>query len=89
RRFGELRRDGIPEELFRNAQRSVYGHYLRSAERTEGIASELLNCHFAGHSPYVLLDAAAEATAESVCERAFSAYSEEYAVLSVIRPTGE
>ena len=89
RRFGELRRDGIPEELFRNAQRSVYGHYLRSAERIEGIASELLNCHFAGHSPYVILDAAAEATMNSVCERVFSVYHEEHAVLSVIRPVAE
>ena len=84
--FEHLLEHGIPEDIFTCAQRSVYGHYMRSSERVTGVATTLFNCHFPGVDMYELLDIAANATPESVIERVKSTYCAENSALSVIKP---
>ena len=78
--------NGFSEETFKTAQRSVYGRYLRSTERVEGVAMALLNGHFPNANIYELIDAVAEATPETVRERIQNTYSAKNAVLSIVRP---
>ncbi|MBR5872678.1 MAG: insulinase family protein, partial [Oscillospiraceae bacterium] len=84
--FEHMLEHGIPEDIFACAQRSVYGHYMRSSERVTGVATTLFNCHFPGVDMYELLDIAANATPESVIERVRSTYSAENSAISVIKP---
>ncbi len=84
--FRRLVRESIPAEEFEEAQKTVYGHYVRMSERVEGVASSLMNCYFPGVDPYELCETAAGATVEKVLERAKAVYSEERAALSVIVP---
>ncbi len=84
--FEHLLEHGIPEDIFTCAQRTVYGHYMRSSERVTGVAMSLFNCHFSGVDMYELLEIAANATPESVINRIKSTYSTANSALSVIKP---
>lgn len=84
--FKRLVEHGIPKDVFTCAQRSVYGHYMRSFDRVTGVATSLFNCHFPGVDVYEMLDIAANATPESVIERVKSTYLAENSALSVIKP---
>lgn len=78
--------NGISDEAFECAQKSVYGRYLRSTERAEGVATMLFNGYFPGVEPEELMDIAAFATPDSVMERVRNVYSAENYALSVIKP---
>ena len=84
--FENLLEHGIPEDIFACAQRSVYGHYMRSSERVTGVATTLFNCHFPGVDMYELLEIAANATPERVIERVKATYSAENSAISVVKP---
>ena len=84
--FEHLLEHGIPEDIFTCAQRSVYGHYMRSMDGVTGVATSLFNCHFPGVDMYEMLDIAANATPESVIERIKTTYGAEKSALSVIKP---
>ena len=84
--FEHLVEHGIPKEVFDCAQRTVYGHYMRSSERVTGVATSLFNCHFPGVDMYELIEIAANATPESVIERIKNTYGAENSALSVIKP---
>lgn len=84
--FEHILEHGIPEDVFACAQRTVYGHYMRSYDRVTGVATALFNCHFPGVDMYEMLDIAAKATPESVIERIKSTYCAENSALSVIKP---
>ncbi|MBR3611641.1 MAG: insulinase family protein [Oscillospiraceae bacterium] len=84
--FEHLLEHGIPKDIFTCAQRSVYGHYMRSMDRVTGVATSLFNCHFPGVDMYEMLDIAANATPESVIERIKTTYGAEKSALSVIKP---
>ncbi len=85
-KFDELLENGIPEDLFNAAKRTVYGHYMRSSERVTGVAMSLFNCHFPGVDMYELIEIAANATAEEVIERIKFTYSSANSAISVIKP---
>lgn len=84
--FEHLLEHGIPKDVFTCAQRSVYGHYMRSSERVTGVANTLFNCHFPGVDMYELIEIAANATPESVIERVKTTYAPENSALSVVKP---
>lgn len=84
--FDRLVENGIPDELFNAAKRTVYGHYMRSSERVTGVAMSLFNCHFTGVDMYELIEIAANATPKDVIERIKSTYSSENSAISVIKP---
>lgn len=84
--FEHLLEHGIPKDIFECAQKTVYGHYMRSSDRVTGVATALFNCHFPGVDMYEMLDIAASATPESVIERIKTTYSAENSALSVIKP---
>jgi len=84
--FASITENGIAASDFEEAQKTVYGHYVRMGERVEGVASALMNCYFPGVDPYELCEIAAHATAQDVVERAKTVYSEKHAALSVITP---
>ncbi len=84
--FDNILEHGIPDDVFTCAQRTVYGHYMRSYDRVTGAATALFNCHFPGVDMYEMLDIAANATPESVIERIKSTYCSENSALSVVKP---
>ena len=84
--FEHLLEHGIPKDVFECAQKTVYGHYMRSSDRVTGVATALFNCHFPGVNMYEMLEIAASATPESVIERIKTTYSAENSALSVIKP---
>lgn len=84
--FANALENGISAEAFECAQKSVYGRYIRSTERAEGVATMLFNGYFPGVEPEELMDIAASATPESVMDRVRSTYSVENYALSVIKP---
>lgn len=79
-------KNGISAGAFECAQKSVYGRYLRSTERAEGVATMLFNGFFPGVEPEELMDIAAAATPDSVMERIRDTYDTKNYALSVIKP---
>ena len=84
--FEHMVEHGIPKDIFDCAQKSVYGHYMRSSERVTGIATNLFNCHFTDTGMYDIIEIAANATPEQVIERIKNTYCAENSALSVIKP---
>lgn len=87
--FSAIIQNGITNDDFEAAQKSVYGNYVRMGEKITSMASALVSCHFAGVNPFELCEIVAKATPKMVLDRAKQVYSPEYTALSVILPTQE
>lgn len=87
--FDRMVSEGIPEDLFKCAQRSVYGRYLRSLETADSVASAMFTGYFPGVGMYEIMDYEASLTAEDVIDRIRKTYSSANSALSVIRPEEE
>lgn len=80
-----FRREGIPEESFHRAKRSIYGANVSAFNSTSEIANGLLSFHFKGREIYTYIDAIAALQIEDAKEK-LSLLQQEKSVLSVIRP---
>lgn len=80
-----LQREGIPEEDFRWAKRSLYGDSIASLNNAAGVAGWVTDFAFRGLELFTYIDALAELTPGQVQEKLVS-LREERSVLSVIRP---
>lgn len=80
-----FRREGIPEESFHRAKRSIYGANVSAFNSTSEIANGLLSFHFKGREIYTYIDAIAALQIEDGMEK-LSLLQREKSVLSVIRP---
>ena len=80
-----LQRDGISEEDFRLAKRSLYGESISALNHAAGVAGWVIDFAFKGLGPFAYIDALAELTLPEV-QRKLEVLREDRSVLSVIRP---
>ena len=80
-----LQRDGISEEDFRLAKRSLYGESISALNHAAGVAGWVIDFAFKGLEPFAYIDALAELTLPEV-QRKLEVLREDRSVLSVIRP---
>lgn len=80
-----MQRDGISEEDFRLAKRSLYGESISALNHAAGVAGWVIDFAFKGLEPFAYIDALAELTLPEV-QRKLEVLREDRSVLSVIRP---
>ncbi len=80
-----LQREGISEEDFRLAKRSLYGESISALNHAAGVAGWVIDFAFKGLEPFAYIDALAELTLPEV-QRKLEVLREDRSVLSVIRP---
>lgn len=80
-----FRINGIPEEAFQRAKRSIYGSNISVFNSTSDIANGLLSFTFKGREIFTYIEALAELTMEDVKEK-LKVFQRDQSVLSVIRP---
>lgn len=80
-----LQAEGIPEDDFRWAKRSLYGESISALNNAAGVASWVTDFAFRGLEPFTYIDALAELTLGQV-QKKLETLREDRSVLSVIRP---
>lgn len=80
-----FRKEGIPEESFHRAKRSIYGANVSAFNSTSEIANGLLSFTFKGREIFTYIDALAALRIEDAAEK-LSVLQPAKSVLSVIRP---
>ena len=83
-----LAREGLPEEDFLRAKRSIYGENLAALNSTGSIANALLSMTFKGRELFAYIDALADLSLEE-CQEKLALFREDRRVLSVINPVEE
>lgn len=83
-----LMREGLPEEDFQRAKRSIYGENLAALNSTGSIANALLSMTFKGRELFTYIDALADMTLAE-CQEKLALFRADRRVLSVIRPVDE
>ncbi len=84
--IARLKRDGISAEEFEAARNAVYGRMVSQLDNIEACGDMVLEAHFSGYSPFVLLDEVATLSIQSVCQRLENDFSEQAAALSLVLP---
>lgn len=84
--FDSALENGLSDEAFECAKKTIYGKYLRGMETADGVASALFAGNFPGVGIFDAIDYVAGLTGEDVVERIRNTYSSENCALSVIRP---
>lgn len=80
-----LQREGIPEEAFEWAKRSLYGESIASLNSAAGVANWLADFALQGLEPFAYIDALAGLTLEQASEK-LAVFQSGKTVLSVVRP---
>lgn len=80
-----LQREGIPEEDFRWAKRSLYGESISALNHAAGVASWLIDFAFKDMELFTYIDALAGLTLPQVQQK-LESLRDDRSVLSVIRP---
>lgn len=80
-----LQNQGIGEEEFQRAKRSLYGDCIASLNSPVGIANWLVDSALHGQEMFAYIDALAELRLEQVAEKC-AVFREDRSVLSVIKP---
>ena len=84
--IARLKREGISDEEFEAARNAVYGRMVSQLDNVEACGDIVLDAHFSGRSPFVLLDEVATLGIQSVCQRLENDFSEKAAALSLVLP---
>lgn len=79
-------REGITPEEFETARKAVYGQMVSHFDNVEGCGDMAVDAHFAGRSPFDLLDAVATLELSAVVERLKRDFCEEASSLSIVKP---
>ena len=85
----ELHKNGISEEEFRIAKRSVYGKLVAGFDSAASIASGIINAEFSGRELFESVEALASITLEDVNKRLEDELDAENYALSVIKDIDE
>lgn len=80
-----LKEEGIPQEDFEWAQRSVYGAAVAQLDNASSIAGSLIDAHFANEDIFGQINAAAEVTCEMAYDRLLEMLNEDNSTLSVLK----
>ena len=82
----KLKKEGITDERFETARRSLYGKEIMNYNYISYIANNFINTHFSGwNSIFDILDAYKTVTKEDVEKRLNCVMDEKYSALSVVK----
>ncbi len=80
-----LKANGIDEEQFENARRSLYGREIMEYNDIDSIANAMISAHFNGYSVFDAMDIYKSVTKEDIENRLENMMLEEYSALSVVK----
>lgn len=81
----ELKADGIDENQFENARRSLYGREIMEYNDIDAIANAMISAHFNGYSVFDAMEIYKSVTKEDIERRLENMLMEEYSALSVVK----
>lgn len=85
----KLKENGITEEQFETARRSLYGREIMEHNDIDAIANSIIGAHFNGYSVFDAMDIYKTVTKEDVENRLSNMMQEEYSALSVVKNKDE
>lgn len=85
----KLKENGITEEQFETARRSLYGREIMEYNDIDAIANSIIGAHFNGYSVFDAMDIYKTVTKEDVENRLSNMMQEEYSALSVVKNKDE
>lgn len=80
-----LRKEGISDQAFESARRSLYGREIMSYNVTDDVANAIIGCYFAGYSIFDPLEVYKNVKKEDVEKLLSEKLDEKYSALSVVR----
>ena len=80
-----LRKEGISDQAFESARRSLYGREIMSYNVTDDVANAVIGCYFAGYSIFDPLEVYKNVEKEDVEKLLSEKLDEKYSALSVVR----
>ena len=80
-----LRKEGISDQAFESARRSLYGRGIMSYNVTDDVANAVIGCYFAGYSIFDPLEVYKNVKKEDVEKLLSEKLDEKYSALSVVR----
>ena len=84
-----VKKEGIDKELFDCVKRDIYGTIIKSANSSEDIATDLLECYLNGYKYFDEFEIIGSITVDSVQKRLESKYDVSKSAISLILPTKE
>lgn len=81
----DLKANGIDDEQFENARRSLYGREIMEYNDIDSIANAIINAQFNGYSIFDAMDIYKSVTKEDIENRLENMMMEEYSALSVVK----
>lgn len=85
----KLKENGITEEQFETARRSLYGREIMEYNDIDAIANSIIGAYFNGYSVFDAMDIYKTVTKEDVENRLSNMMQEEYSALSVVKNKDE
>lgn len=89
RHIAMLRKNGIDDEQFEIARRSLYGREIMEYNDIDSIANSLVNAHFNGYGIFEAVEAFKSVTKADIEARLSNMLQEEYSALSVVKSKDE
>ncbi len=80
-----LRKEGISDQAFESARRSLYGREIMSYNVTDDVANAIIGCYFAGYSIFDPLEVYKNVKKEDVEKLLSEKLDEKFSALSVVR----
>lgn len=80
-----LRNEGISDQAFESARRSLYGREIMSYNVTDDVANAIIGCYFAGYSIFDPLEVYKNVKKEDVEKLLSEKLDEKYSALSVVK----
>lgn len=81
-----LAKDGIPQEDFEAAKRTIYGRLAASYDSVENVANNIAGCRFMDMGPFDAIEAVANVTLDDVQQYLKKLFVKDRCALSVISP---
>lgn len=81
----ELKANGIDDNQFENARRSLYGREIMEYNDIDSIANAMISAHFNGYSVFDAMEIYKSVTKEDIEKRLENMMMEEYSALSVVK----
>ncbi len=81
----ELKSNGIDDNQFENARRSLYGREIMEYNDIDSIANAMISAHFNGYSVFDAMEIYKSVTKEDIEKRLENMMMEEYSALSVVK----
>ena len=82
----ELKNNGIDDEDFEIAKRSMYGRYVRVFSRASSVSSLMTSCHFANLEMYDIIEKIANAKKSDIIRVLNETLYENKSAISIINP---